>query len=302
MLAYRLEDEEPLFADSFPSLKECLLISSRKFTQEHKNKETSTLVTQMNLEGKVSLVTGGAGGIGASICEKLAALGSFVYVCDIKGATQVADRINAGYQMPRAAPAECDISDKREVKATYDRISEQKGGVDILINNAAVYGPLKSHHFPDISYEDFVKTIQVDLSGAMYCTLLALPYMKRKGWGRIIFTAAPMSSSGIPSPYLAGKAGFIGLTKYLSMKYSQGGILTFALALRHVDTPMIRRVIESRGGDVKEGIKAMHKKSLTGRMITPEEVADIYAYFVSTAPSGVSGAVILADGGITYLR
>ncbi len=256
----------------------------------------------MDLKDRVSLVTGGAGGIGASICEKLAALGSFVYVCDIKGATQVAERINARYQKPRAAPAKCDISSKKDVEAMYGRISEQRGGVDILINNAAVYGPLESHHFPEISYEDFVKTIQVDLSGAMYCTLLALPNMKQKGWGRIVFTAAPMSSSGIPSPYLAGKAGFIGLTKYLSMKYSQNGILTFALALRHVDTPMIRRVIESRGGDVKEGIKALHKKSLTGRMITPEEVADIYTYFILTASPRVSGTIILADGGITYLR
>ncbi|MBE9580710.1 MAG: SDR family oxidoreductase [Proteobacteria bacterium] len=256
----------------------------------------------MDLKDKVSLVTGGAGGIGVKICEKLAALGSFVYVCDIKEATELVDRINAKYQEPRASAAKCDIANKKDVEATYRRIAEQRGGVDILINNAAVYGPSKAHHFPEISYEDFIKTIQIDLSGAVYCTLLAIPHMKQKGWGRIIFTAAPMSSSGIPSPYLAGKAGFIGLTKYLSQKFSQDGIRTFALALRHVDTPLIRKVIASRGRDVEEGVEAMHKKSLTGKMITPEEIADIYAHFILTCPPGLSGTVILAEGGITYLR
>jgi NAD(P)-dependent dehydrogenase (short-subunit alcohol dehydrogenase family) len=256
----------------------------------------------MDLKGKVSLVTGGAGGIGVKVCEKLAALGSFVYVCDIKEATELVDGINAKYPEPRAGSARCDISSKEDVKAMYRRISEQRGGVDILINNAAVYGPLKAHHFPEISYEDFIKTVQVDLSGAVYCTLLAIPYMKQKGWGRIIFTAAPMSSSGIPSPYLAGKAGFIGLTKYLSQRFSQDGIWTFALALRHVDTPLIRKVIASRGRDVEEGLQAMHKKSLTGKMIAPEEIADIYAHFILTSSPGLSGTVILTEGGITYLR
>jgi NAD(P)-dependent dehydrogenase (short-subunit alcohol dehydrogenase family) len=174
--------------------------------------------------------------------------------------------------------------------------------VDILVNNAAVYGPLEAHNFPEISYGDFIKTIQVDLSGAVYFTDLALPHMKKNGWGRIVFSAAPMSSSGIPSPYLAGKAGFIGLTKYLSQNYKKDGIWTFALALRHVDTPMIRRVIASRGRDVDEGLEAMHKKALTGKMVTPEEIADIYAHFILAPSHGLSGTVIVADGGITLLR
>jgi len=256
----------------------------------------------MDLKGRVSLVTGGAGGIGVKVCEKLAALGSFVYVCDIREATEFVARVNAEYQESRAASARCDISSKEDVEALYSRISQERGGVDVLVNNAAVYGPMKTHRFPEISYEDFTKTIQVDLSGAAYCTLSAIPHMKQQGWGRIVFTAAPMSSSGIPSPYLAGKAGFIGLTKYLSRKYAGDGISTFALALRHVDTPLIRKVIASRGRDVEEGVKAMHAKSLTGRMITPEEVAAVYARFISASSPRISGAVILADGGITYLR
>ena len=221
----------------------------------------------MDLQGKVSLVTGGAGGIGQAICEKLASLGSFVYVCDIVEATDVVNQINAKFKETRAATAKCDISNKKEVEAMFREIEKQNGGVDILINNAAVYGPKEKRHFPEISYDDFFKTAQVDISGAVYCTLSAIPHMRQNHWGRIIFSAAPMSSSGIPSPYLSGKAGFIGLTRYLSKKYSSEGILTFALALRHIDTPMIRRVIASRGIPIEEGIASMNKKSLTGRYL-----------------------------------
>lgn len=254
------------------------------------------------LKGKVTLVTGAAGGIGEKICERFAELGSFVYLCDVQEATNLANRINKKYKKPRSKPAPCDISSKEEVKDMYRRISDKQGGVDILINNAAVYGPLETHHFPQISYEDFLKTIAIDLSGAVYCTLMALPYMKENKWGKIIFSAAPLSSSGIPCPYLAGKAGFIGLTKFLSKKYSDYGIRTFALVLRHVGTPMIKRVIKSRGREVEEGLKKMNEKSLTGKMITPEKIAEIYSYFSLSILPQLSGVTLLSDGGITYLQ
>lgn len=254
------------------------------------------------LKGKISLVTGGAGGIGTAICKKLASLGSIVYINDIKGAKDLADNINAQWPEMRAIPVKADISDKSEVKLMFDRILNESGGVDILMNIAAVYGPLTKHHFQEISYEDFRWTIGIDLCGAVYCTIGAIKQMKDKGWGRIIFTAAPMSSSGIPAPYLAGKAGFIGLTKYLSQKLKKYGIGTFAIALRHVDTPMIRKVLKSRLKDVEAGLKVMHEKSLIGRIITPDEAANIVVYYAMPISDRMSGQVILADGGLTYLR
>ncbi|MBN2514857.1 MAG: SDR family oxidoreductase [Deltaproteobacteria bacterium] len=254
------------------------------------------------LKGKTTLVTGAAGGIGMKICERFAALGSFVYLCDIKESADLAQAINEKYMDMRAEPVACDIADKEDVRSMYRRIENQRGGIDILINNAAVYGPLETHHFPQISYEDFLATIKIDLSGAVYCTLMALPYMKEQRWGKILFSAAPLSSSGIPCPYLAGKAGFIGLTKYVARHYGEYGISTFALVLRHVGTPMIRRVIMSRGHDVEEGLAKMNAKSLTGRMITPEEIADTYAHFSVNTTAGINGITLLSDGGITYLQ
>ena len=106
-----------------------------------------------------------------------------------------------------------------------------------------------------------------------------------------------------PLPYLAGKTGFIGLAKYISKKYAEYGIRTLALALRHVDTPMIRRVAKGREhSDAEEAIQKMNKNALTGRMITPEEIAEIYAYFSLATSPQINGITVLSDGGITYLR
>ncbi len=251
-----------------------------------------------SLEGKVVLVTGATGGIGTAICNRFAELGAFIYICDIKGAVELAKKINEQYEKQRSIAAQYDISNKDEIEKMYQKIEDKKNGVDILINNAAVHG---SGDFPHISFEDFLKTIKIDLCGAMYCTLKALPHMKKKRWGRILFTGAPLSSSGIPCPYLAGKSGFIGLTKYISKKYEDYNIRTFALVLRHCDTPMIRMVMKARGKDVEKGIIEMNKKSKTGKMITPNEVAEIYAYFCLAKSSKINGLTLLSDGGITYL-
>jgi NAD(P)-dependent dehydrogenase (short-subunit alcohol dehydrogenase family) len=253
------------------------------------------------LKGKVSLVTGGTGGIGSAISRKLARLGSTVYLNDIKEPKDLTDEINAQYSEVRAVPIRADIASKSEVKEMFKRVLDENGGVDILINNAAIYGEAPTNSL-EISYEKFKKVISVDLSGTVYCTIAAIPQMRDKGWGRIMFTAAPLSSSGTPVPYLAGKSGFIGLTKYLSRKLKKYGIGTFAVVLRHVYTPMMRKVMQSRGMNVEDGRKALDQKSLTGRMATPEEISRMFAYFALPISDHMSGQTILADGGITYLR
>lgn len=263
-----------------------------------KNQKSVTYKVKESLKGKVTLVTGATGGIGTAICKRFTELGSFVYICDIKGTAELANYINEQYEVPRSISVPCDISSKEKVKEMYMKISKEKERIDILINNAAVHG---KGTFPDISYDEFLKTVKIDLSGAMYCTLMAIPYMKKNRWGRILFTGAPLSSSGIPCPYLAGKSGFIGLAKYISKKYKEYNIRTFTLVLRHCDTPMIREVMKARGKDVEKGIEELNKKSRTGKMITPKEVAEIYAYFSLTESPRINGLTLLSDGGITYL-
>lgn len=255
------------------------------------------------LNNKVTLVTGAGGGIGERICAEFAQLGSIVYLCDINDTSEIAKKINEEIGAEKAKSVICDISSKESVREMFETIEAENDGVDILINNAAVKGPRTgAHSFPEMTYEGFKKTIDIDLSAGVYCILLSLPNMINKKWGRIIFTSAPLSSSGIPAPYLAGKSGFIGLAKQIAQQYGQDNIRTLAFALRHADTPMIRRVIESRGVDVEEGVRKLNEQSLTGKMIKPEEIAKIYSYFAVNASSTINGVTLLSDGGITYMR
>lgn len=254
------------------------------------------------LADKVTLVTGAGGGIGREICSRFAELGSRVYMCDITDTSELARNINSATGSDLAIPLICDISSHEEIDRAHRMIEDRDKGIDILINNAAVQGPKGPKHFPEISPEGFRKTLDIDLSGAVYWLFKAIPHMKEQKWGRIMFSAAPLSSSGIPSPYLAGKAGFIGLAKHIAGEYEEFNIRTFALVLRHVDTPMIRRVIESRNMDVEEGIRKMNEKSLTGRMITAGEIAGLYSLFATAPDDCVKDLTLLSDGGITFLR
>ncbi|ACN17816.1 3-oxoacyl-[acyl-carrier-protein] reductase (3-ketoacyl-acyl carrier protein reductase) [Desulforapulum autotrophicum HRM2] len=254
------------------------------------------------LQGKVTLITGAAGGIGSAISYEFARLGSTVCMCDINDSRELADQIASKGVPNRPFPYACDISEYEQVKEMVQEITADHGGVDLLINNAAVDGCGTKNSFPEMSLENFKKTIDIDLSAAVWLTLLVLPGMREKKSGRVLFTAAPRSSSGVPCPYLAGKSGFISMAKHLSARYDKEGIKTLVLALRHTETPMIRRVIASKGINVEEGLKKMHAHSLTGRMITPREIAKLYAWFAVAEDSEVSSVSLLSDGGITYMR
>jgi NAD(P)-dependent dehydrogenase (short-subunit alcohol dehydrogenase family) len=254
------------------------------------------------LAQKVTLITGAAGGIGRALCHEFARLGSTVCMCDITDTTDLADEIDATCHTIRPVPYMCDISDPVQVREMITHINRSCTGVDVLINNAAVYGPKNGTSFPEMSCEGFQKALNINLSAAVWLTLLTLPHMRKHKWGRIIFTAAPRSSSGIPAPYMAGKSGFISMARNLFARYGKDGIRTLALALRHTETPMIRRVIASKGKDVEEELKKMHARSLTGRMITPEEIATLYAWFTAAKASEIDCVSLLSDGGITYMR
>ncbi len=254
------------------------------------------------LKDKVTLVTGAGGGIGQRIAYEFAQLGSLVYLCDISDTQELANEIFEQVGGVKPMSVICNLSKKQEIVEMMDRIRQENQGVDILVNNAAIKGPEGEHSFPEMSYEGFKLTIDIDLSAAVYLSLLSFPHMKEQQWGRILFTAAPLSSSGIPAPYLAGKAGFLGLSKHMASVGKDDNIKTLALALRHTQTPMIRRVIASKGIDVEEGLRKMNAKSLTGRMTTPEEIAKLYAYFAVAENPEITGVSLLSDGGITYLR
>ncbi len=165
----------------------------------------------LNLEGRVALVTGGASGIGRAIASALLAEDCVVYVADINPARAA----SAGDSQPGSAHAiELDVSDARAVQRSVDAIVEQQGKLDILVNSAGI---LKTRPLVDSTIEDWDRIASINLSGVYYCSKAALPTMIAKRYGKIINIASVSSVKGGGALgnvlYGTTKAGVVAMTQ-----------------------------------------------------------------------------------------
>jgi NAD(P)-dependent dehydrogenase (short-subunit alcohol dehydrogenase family) len=186
-----------------------------------------------SLEGQVALVTGATRGIGAAIARQLVDLGARVYA----GARDTAD-VAASDQRP----VRLDVTDESEIAAAVDRITEETGRLDVVVNNAGVFprsGPLDG-----MATEDFDRTIAVNLRGPALVTKHALGLLLDSDGGRVVnlssnlgqFTAGQMG--GAYPPYRVSKAGLGGLTAYLDGEYADEGLIANAASPGWVRTDM----------------------------------------------------------------
>ena len=241
---------------------------------------------------KTVLVTGSAKGIGRAIIIELAKEG---YNCIInynkseKEALELKDFIEKSYNA-KALAIKCDISNEFLVMDMFNEIEKTFGGVDVLVNNAAID---LSNLFNKIEVEDFKKTIDTNLIGAFICSRLAFPYMKKNKWGRIINIS---STNGIntyfPSSlaYDASKAALNSLTHNLAVEFKPY-VLVNAICPGFVGTDS-----ELKGYD-EDFLKEEEDKILLKRCGTPEEVAHLVKFLASDEASYINNSIIRIDGG-----
>ena len=241
--------------------------------------------------GKVVLVTGGAKGIGAAIVEELAKKGYDVvinYNTSELEANELNDKIQK-YNV-KTMVIKCDVSEENQVNEMVKKIEEKFGGVDILINNAAV-------NFNDFFYKksinDFKRTMDVNVLGAFIVSKYVSKYMINNKWGRIINIA---STNGINTyypiclDYDASKAALISLTHNMAIEFSPY-INVNAIAPGFIGTDS-----ELEGMD-EAFIKSEEEKILVKRMGKPIEVAKLVSFLVSDDASYINNSVIRIDGG-----
>jgi len=223
---------------------------------------------------RVAIVTGGAGGLGRAMGERLAADGLEVVPADLHGE---GERV--------------DVADPASVQALVDRVLERHGRIDVLVNNAGIAGPTAD--VADYPPEAFAQVIAVNLVGTFHMTRACLPAMIAAGWGRIVNIASIAGKDGNPgmSAYTASKAGVIGFTKSVAKETARTGVLVNCLApgvidaglTHHTATPPERELFRSRVP--------------MGRMGRPEELAELASWLCSERCSFSTGATYDLSGG-----
>jgi NAD(P)-dependent dehydrogenase (short-subunit alcohol dehydrogenase family) len=246
----------------------------------------------MTLIGKVAVVTGGASGIGRSICLRLARDGADIAVFDRNraGAQQTAQDVE---QLGRRAVAnEVDVSNATNVVEALAAVRRQVGPVQILVNDAGIceYVP-----FLQMSEALWDRMIAVHVKGAFHCTRAVLPDMQAAGWGRIVnLSSVAGLSGGGPGlvHYATAKAAIIGFTKSLACEVGPSGVTVNAIAPGLIDTPMVRAA-----NVPEEIIQRLTNETPVRRVGVPDDIAAACAYLVSPDASFLTGQVISPNGG-----
>ncbi|MDF2703043.1 MAG: short-chain dehydrogenase/reductase [Rubrobacteraceae bacterium] len=242
-----------------------------------------------SLEGRVAIVTGGGGGLAEGICATLAASGAAVAAVDrsLEKAERVAQLASSG----RCIALEADVSDKASVDAMAQRVISELGGIDILVNNAAIY-PLRP--WTEIEEEEWDRVMAVNLKGYFLCARAAYPSMRERGKGRIINVASITFFIGWSGflDYVSSKGAIIGFTRTLAREVGPDGITVNAISPGAFPTDAER---------VHPDQEALNRRILEQQSLkrrgTPEDVGNLAAFLASDAASFITGQTIMIDGG-----
>jgi len=241
----------------------------------------------IDLTGRVALVTGSTRGIGRTIAETLAECGARVAVVgrDASKAHEVASQVS-----PDARGFACDVADVASVTALVAAVEEAFGSLDILVNNA---GLTRDNIMLRLKDEDWDAVIDANLRGAFATTRAATRGMMKRRWGRIINIASVVGLVGNKGQtnYAASKAGLIGLTKAVAKEFASRNILANAIAPGFVETDMTNAM-------TPEARAALVGSIPLERLGSPKDVAAMVAFLASEHAAYITGQVLVVDGGM----
>ena len=247
----------------------------------------------MKLAGRTAIVTGAASGIGKAIALRLAQDGASVVVADLRGHDVAAAELAAATgRKVLGLPA--DISNEADVTRMTSETVKAFGGVDILVNNAALFSPLEPKPFDRIEPDEWRRVMEVNTLGVFLCCRACAPHLRKSGRGRIINLASGAPIKGVPFllHYVSSKGAVIAMTRALARELGKDGVTVNALA---------------PGFTLSEGIKASPAHLKHGAAIpatraiprdeTPQDLVGALSFLASDDAAFMTGQTLVVDGG-----
>ena len=253
----------------------------------------------MSLKNKVGIVTGGARGIGRAYSEALANAGAAVLIADLLEAEGLETVKAIGASGGRAAFQKVDVSDKASTEAMAARADAEFGGIDILVNNAAMFASLVGGPMDAISVERWDRTMAVNIRGPWLCMLACVPYMRKRGGGAIV-NQTSISAFGMAYmlDYTASKAAVIGMTKSAASELGRENIRVNAIAPGGTASEGYSQIM---GGNMALAEERAKASQLIAAQMVPEDMCGTLLHLVSESSKCVTGQTLVVDGGRYFL-
>lgn len=252
----------------------------------------------MSLDGKVALVTGAARGMGRAFAERLAADGAAVVAADLNPCDETVAAIEAAGG--RAIGVAVDIADADSCRAAVAEAVDAFGGVDVLVNNAALYAGLAAGPFDTIPEDEWDRVMAVNVKGIWNMCKAAVPSMRERGGGSIVNMSSLAAVYGLPNNihYTTSKAAVIGLTRGLAREEGRHWIRVNALAPSAVLTEGTEEFFGDRLEKAKQVIAG--NQALRSNL-DPADVAGTVAWLASDDSRFLTGQTFMVDGGTVFL-
>ena len=257
-------------------------------------------MSQKGPEAPRVIVTAGGSGIGRATAECFLASGARVHICDIEP-----DMLEAALKAnPKLTGTVADVGKPTDVEHMIKEAYERLGGCDVLVNNAGIGGPKAA--VEDVSYEDWGRTIQVNLNGMFYCIKQVVPGMKAQQSGCIVNISTGSARVGLPlrSPYVASKVGVLGLTYTLARELGPHNIRVNAILPGAIDNPrgrgLVKRFGEERGMTFEQAEAQFLGYISMRTWIDPSEIGETAVFLASRAGRHISGQNLGVCGNLEW--
>jgi NAD(P)-dependent dehydrogenase (short-subunit alcohol dehydrogenase family) len=244
------------------------------------------------LEGKVCVITGAGGGMGADAAARFAEEDASVVVADVDGdaASRVAGEVGG-------LAVQVDVAEEASVKTMYAAANECYGGIDVLYNNAGI-SPADDGSILETGLEAWERVQAVNTRGVYLCCRHGIPYLLERGGGSVINVASFVALVGAATSqisYTASKGAVLSLSRELAVQFARQGVRVNALCPGPVETPLLLRIWSETPGAAQR--RLVHLPM--GRMAQPREIVNAALFLASDEASYVTGATFLVDGGLT---